>query len=294
VLVIDALDECANPEEVQQLLDSLLSISKDLPVKIFLTSRPERHIVENFESLQSESHLILRLHDIEQDLVEADISLFLDTQLRNIRTSRRSPRFPSNWPTCKDIEILTRLSGKLFIYASTAVKFIAVKNPVDRLQTLTSLRAEAFFTPKSSKPNESTRISNDLLTTPSRNTGLSPLPFSSPYANESSSQWSLNRRAFQRTAKSSAPSVAQSCTPDITYGSTYHLPPGVTPDTRRTFEYLRPTPAEGANPTNVKRNRRFSVPTPFSASSPVPSARPSSRNTRPFGKRWSRIAESEH
>jgi hypothetical protein len=142
VLVIDALDECANPEEVQQLLDSLLSISKDLPVKIFLTSRPERHIVENFESLQSESHLILRLHDIEQDLVEADISLFLDTQLRNIRTSRRSPRFPSNWPTRKDIEILTRLSGKLFIYASTAVKFIAAKNPVDRLQTLTSLRTE--------------------------------------------------------------------------------------------------------------------------------------------------------
>jgi hypothetical protein len=155
-------------------------------------------------------------------------------------------------------------------------------------------KMKRFFTPKSSKPNESTRISNDLLTTPSRNTGLSPLPFSSPYANESSSQWSLNRRAFQRTAKSSAPSVAQSCTPDITYGSTYHLPPGVTPDTRRTFEYLRPTPAEGANPTNVKRNRRFSVPTPFSASSPVPSARPSSRTTRPFGKRWSRIAESEH
>jgi archaellum biogenesis ATPase FlaH len=81
VLVIDALDECANPEEVQQLSNSLLSVSKDLPVKIFLTSRPERHIVDNFESLQSESHLILRLHDIEQDLVEADISLFLDRQL---------------------------------------------------------------------------------------------------------------------------------------------------------------------------------------------------------------------
>jgi hypothetical protein len=143
VLVIDALDECANLEEVQQMLDKLLVVSKDLPVKLFLTSRPERHIVDHFESLQSESHLILRLHDIEQDLVEADISLYLDRQLRNIRSSRRSSMFPSTWPTRKDIEILTRLSGKLFIYASTAVKFIAARNPVDRLQTLTSLRAEA-------------------------------------------------------------------------------------------------------------------------------------------------------
>jgi hypothetical protein len=141
VLVIDALDECANFEEVQRLLNRLLLVSKDLPVKIFLTSRPERHIVDHFESLQSESHLILRLHDIEQDLVEADISLYLDRQLRNIRSSRLM--FPSTWPTRKDIEILTRLSGKLFIYASTAVKFITAKNPVDRLQTLTSLRAEA-------------------------------------------------------------------------------------------------------------------------------------------------------
>jgi hypothetical protein len=51
--------------------------------------------------------------------------------------------FPSTWPTHKDVDILTRSSGKLFIYASTAVKFIAAKNPVDRLDTLTSLTAEA-------------------------------------------------------------------------------------------------------------------------------------------------------
>jgi hypothetical protein len=109
-------------------------------VKIFLTSRPERHIVDH---LQSESHLIVHLHDIEQDLVEADISLYLERQLQNIRSSRRPSMFPFSWPTRKDIEILTRLSGKLFIYASTAVKFIAARNPVERLRTLTRLTAEA-------------------------------------------------------------------------------------------------------------------------------------------------------
>jgi hypothetical protein len=44
VLAIDALDECTSAEDVEQLLNKLLSISKDLPLKIFLTSRPERHI----------------------------------------------------------------------------------------------------------------------------------------------------------------------------------------------------------------------------------------------------------
>jgi hypothetical protein len=43
----------------------------------------------------------------------------------------------------KKYEKLTRLSGKLFIYASTAIKFIAAKNPVERLHTPTSLTAEA-------------------------------------------------------------------------------------------------------------------------------------------------------
>ena len=151
VLAIDALDECADDEEVEQLLNKLLFVSKDLPVKFFLTSRPERHIVAHFQFLQPEFHRILRLHDIEQDLVQEDISLYLKTRLANIRLFRRSPAvFPAIWPSPKDIEILTRLSGKLFIYAFTAVEYIATRNHVKRLQTLTRLTVDAgqlFYRP---------------------------------------------------------------------------------------------------------------------------------------------------
>ena len=144
VLAIDALDECADAEEVEQLLKKLLSICSDLPVKFFLTSRPERHIVTNFEFSQFDMPRIFRLHDIEQDIVEADILLYLTKQLRDIRSSSRFPSmFPSSWPASRDINILTRLSGKLFIYAFTAVKFIAAKNHVERLQTLTRLTVDA-------------------------------------------------------------------------------------------------------------------------------------------------------
>jgi hypothetical protein len=144
VLAIDALDECSDAAEVHELLNKLLSISKDLPVKFFFTSRPERHIVARFESSQSEFHRILHLHDIEKDLVEADISLYLHKKLRDIRSSSRSPTmFPPTWPAPRDIRILMRLSGKLFIYAFTAVKFIAAKNHVERLQSLIRFTTDA-------------------------------------------------------------------------------------------------------------------------------------------------------
>jgi len=137
VLLIDALDECYDAEEVQQLLKRLISVSKDLPVKIFLTSRPERHILTEFESPLSDLHRILRLHDIEKDLVEADIRLFLRTRLNVIRSSRPKSSLSEEWPSENDIDRLTTLAGTLFIYAFTAVKYIAGNNPVGRLKTLT-------------------------------------------------------------------------------------------------------------------------------------------------------------
>lgn len=141
VLVIDALDECADAEAVTELLKKLLSISRNLSVKFFLTSRPERHILTQFNSPQSDLHRILRLHDIEQDLVEADLFLYLTKRLDNIRsTSNRI--IPPNWPTCRDVDILTRRAGKLFIYAFTAVKYIEDEDPVDRLKTLTGVTNE--------------------------------------------------------------------------------------------------------------------------------------------------------
>ena len=145
VLLIDALDECYDAGEVQQLLKRLISVSKDLPVKIFLTSRPERHILTEFESPPSRLHRILRLHDIEKDLVEADIRLYLRTRLNMIRSSRSFPTssLSEEWPSKNDVDRLTTLAGTLFIYAFTAVKYIEGHNPVGRLKTLTRFTVDA-------------------------------------------------------------------------------------------------------------------------------------------------------
>jgi len=178
-------------------------------------------------------------------------------------------------------------------YSTFSIPHPAVKNNTMQKPKNFYQKLKRFLLPKSSKRTESRGIPNEISVTTPVNASLAQLPFSPQYSNESSSQWSLNRRAFQRSAKSSAPSVTLSCTPDVPYNSTYHLPPQ---ETRHTFEYRRSSTPDRAKPFN-KRNRRFSVPTPFYASSLVPGAPSSSRNisvpsSRLFGKRGSRVGDS--
>jgi len=45
--------------------------------------------------------------------------------------------FPDDWPTQRDIATLTRLAGKLFIYAFTAIRYIEECNHIERLEMLT-------------------------------------------------------------------------------------------------------------------------------------------------------------
>ncbi|KZV76440.1 hypothetical protein PENSPDRAFT_722593, partial [Peniophora sp. CONT] len=132
VLVIDALDECFDEAATGDLLLRLVKVTRVLPVKFFLTSRPEPHIRQQLDDLDPPLTVVLRLHDIEQDVVKADISLYVAHGLRKMR----EPHFPHKWPLKEDISTLTRLSGKLFIYAFTALQYLR-KDPMGRLPNLT-------------------------------------------------------------------------------------------------------------------------------------------------------------
>ncbi|KAL0957534.1 hypothetical protein HGRIS_001324 [Hohenbuehelia grisea] len=133
VLVVDALDECADSHDINTFLTQLLSIPTWLPIEIFIASRPERDIHAHFESERSldDQHRILRLHEVEDEIVQRDISLFLRSRLTEVRASKG---INGDWPTEREVEKLTNLSGTLFIYASTVMKFIQDENPVQRLR----------------------------------------------------------------------------------------------------------------------------------------------------------------
>ncbi|KAJ7934534.1 hypothetical protein B0H13DRAFT_2488367 [Mycena leptocephala] len=62
------------------------------------------------------------------------------TRLAGIR-AENSYVLPPTWASPADVEALTRRAGRLFIYASTAVKYIG-ENPRARLQTLLSIKVD--------------------------------------------------------------------------------------------------------------------------------------------------------
>ncbi|EMD30703.1 hypothetical protein CERSUDRAFT_120339 [Gelatoporia subvermispora B] len=127
------------------MLSALIPRSRHIPIKFFLTSRPERHIQSQFKSTQRGLHNTLRLHDIERSIVEADIRLYCTSRLRQIRVSHEDQeppqRFPLEWPSSQDVETVTKLAGKLFIYAFTALNHIEDKRPVERLRSMAEVDA---------------------------------------------------------------------------------------------------------------------------------------------------------
>ncbi|QRV96958.1 Notchless protein [Ceratobasidium sp. AG-Ba] len=135
VIIIDALDECSDRIGVRVLVNLLLRFASELPVKFFVTSRPEPGLLDPLfkgESIRS----IFHLHDIEESLVQADIELYLAAELSSASISE------------DQITLLAKCSGKLFIYAATAARYIlpgsVLVNPQKRLNivlTMTSTQS---------------------------------------------------------------------------------------------------------------------------------------------------------
>ncbi|EUC59192.1 vegetative incompatibility protein HET-E-1 [Rhizoctonia solani AG-3 Rhs1AP] len=114
VVLIDALDECDDNYSVRLLLDLLLKFAQHLPLKFFVSSRPEPLIRERMMSQGGASRSIVYLHDIEEPIVEEDIKKYLTESLRSM--------IPS--PPPEQIEMLAKRSRNLFIYAATLVRYI--------------------------------------------------------------------------------------------------------------------------------------------------------------------------
>lgn len=124
LIVVDALDEC----EEQDAETILMLLAQDFPklprFKIFITTRPERHIRNALDRYRD--HERFHLHDIEDSVVEADIRLYLDFRLsaEEVQKAFDSPRSPPWQPTNEQKDRLVRMSGKFFVVASTMASFI--------------------------------------------------------------------------------------------------------------------------------------------------------------------------
>jgi hypothetical protein len=141
VVVIDGLDECANQTEVQTLLSVIFRRSSELPLKIFITSRPEQLLRVGFNRQNPESYSRLILHDIERDIVNADIKLYVAERLVEMVDGRSDFQNSMNsWPPEDKVDVLAHRAGRLFIFAKTICDYIGGPggNISDRLDAASS------------------------------------------------------------------------------------------------------------------------------------------------------------
>ncbi|KAF7340415.1 WD40 repeat-like protein [Mycena venus] len=130
IVILDALDECGDAESREILVSLLLDDVPKLPpvFRFFITSRPESDIAVRFGGHPSITEMQL---DITTDATRHDISAYLHERLQNIRHLKRTLK--PDWPGQHVIKALTDHSGGLFIWASTACKFIQ-RDPKPRLE----------------------------------------------------------------------------------------------------------------------------------------------------------------
>jgi hypothetical protein len=135
VLVVDALDECIEERSVRGILSCLGKPQslKSVRLKVLVTSRPSLGIRSNLNRFSGSRYRTMSLDEVPQAVVERDLRLYFQHEFEIIRDERG---YSSHWPSDKDIARLVKKSCGLFIWASTACRFVRGMKAKKRLRTL--------------------------------------------------------------------------------------------------------------------------------------------------------------
>ena len=121
LVVLDAIDECGSPQSRQVLLNVLRDGIPSLhsTFRFLITGRPEEDIFP-LASLPNVCHITLD-HQSEESM--HDVPVYIEYELGILRSSNML-KVPSDWPWDKSLQTLSQSANGLFIWASTAVRFI--------------------------------------------------------------------------------------------------------------------------------------------------------------------------
>ena len=138
LIVLDALDECQGFEEKrpQEILARLCDHAYQAAprIRILLTSRPEHYLHRELGRRRQVAD-----YDLGQDdgSAQRDIAQFLKAKLLLIPDELGVS--VEDWPREEDVQILSEKSGHLFIFAKTALRFIANDRVLDPQQQMNIL-----------------------------------------------------------------------------------------------------------------------------------------------------------
>ncbi|KIL64920.1 hypothetical protein M378DRAFT_77648, partial [Amanita muscaria Koide BX008] len=145
LVVVDALDEC-DEDDISVVVEGLSQLIRDLPLfKVILTTRPQPYL-HDFLGNEGGCHKLFHLQDIEDKIVDGDIRLYLKHNL-SLEMVRRCFRRRQWCASDEQIDALVRAAGRLFIIASTAVRYILDKsaaNPAAQMQELLRACGEEY------------------------------------------------------------------------------------------------------------------------------------------------------
>jgi hypothetical protein len=91
---------------------------------------------------------VMRLHDLDGNVVRSDIRTYLTRSFAGIATSR--PALPLlDWPSEGDIDVLVNLADVLFVFAASVVRFVGTprQNPRARLEVMLARREGSYASP---------------------------------------------------------------------------------------------------------------------------------------------------
>ena len=124
VIVIDALDECDDDNNIRVILRLLAEarLLKTVRLRVFLTSRPDILIQYGFCQIPDTEYKDFLLHSVSPSIVDHDISIFLEYNLSIIR---QEYCLDAGWPGKQVITRLVRKASGLFIWAATIYRFVS-------------------------------------------------------------------------------------------------------------------------------------------------------------------------
>jgi hypothetical protein len=150
LIVIDALDECDDEQDVRDILRVLGTTrsSTNVRLRILLSTRSDISMGTDSPWMpESRCHAIV-LHEEPSSQVDRDIHMFFNSRFQAMRKKRK---LPESWPDAETVRALVEKSCGLFIWASTASRFIeeGTQDPDDRI----SILIDRNESPNSSKPS---------------------------------------------------------------------------------------------------------------------------------------------